>query len=217
MSDNGNGLPEVDDVLQAAYQQSIKLFGGTVDWQYEPQTGKFIRTDGTEYDFEFHPKTSVFITSLGITLHFNRYNQTFLQGWKERYINKHQPKMPQRPIEYETGKFYLEGNPKDPAFEQAMERFSANFNLEATYVLFSLAVKDETPAPENWTSSMTMFIEDIIGLDEKLSPYAEKFYWLMSLMPSNAEMLAFLHIVQGLDMPLVEDIEKAGARFPSHG
>lgn len=217
MSENGHieSLPGADEVIQAAYQQSIKLFGGSLDWSYNPLTGRFVRTDGTEYTFEFYPKAQTFITSSGVTLHFNRYNQTFLQGWKERYINKHQPKIPKRPIEYETGKYYLESDPQDASYQQELDRFSANFNWEATCILFSLAIKDETPPPEEWSSTMNMFLEDVLEPDEKLTPYAEKFYWLMSLMPSNAEMLAFLHIVQGLDMPLVEDIAKAEERFQS--
>lgn len=124
---NGNANGIADDTLLEAYQQSIKLFGGTVDWQYNPLTGEFFRTDGAKYDFEFHPKRQIFITSSGMTLNFNRYNQTFLQGWKERYTAKYQPKIPMRAIEYETGKYFLEGNPQDPAYQQQLEEFTSNY------------------------------------------------------------------------------------------
>lgn len=208
-----NELSEANGAMEAGKQAAAKLFGDAGDWYYNPDTKEFENAEGVDLGFAFYPRDSRFQTSTGYDLKLNRYNVQLLVAWKQTYRKKYEPTIPKRAIEYETGKFFLEGNPKDPSYEQELDRFNENFGFSALCVQVSLSVANATPTPENMPDSFTFYIENILELDRALSPYEEKFVWLMTLMPSNAEMFAFLHVIQGQDLPSREDIAEAESRF----
>jgi len=86
--------------------------------------------------------------------------------------------------------------------------------IAAAYQL-SLAVKNKLPPRPEWDEQFAMAIEGLEELsDEPLKDYVLRYEWINSMLPTNTELVVFIQIVMGAELPTLEALQLAERRFP---
>lgn len=181
---------------------------------YEAETAKFVDDKGEYFEFEFHPRQRKFITSEGVELEFRKINLQTVADYGMAYRKKYKPEMPQKAVEYAEGEYYLESNPHDEGYQDKLADYENDLQMETTAYQVSLSIRNKVPDRKNWPDELKTLISSYEELGSPLSEHRIKYEWIHLLMGDNTEMVAFLHILQGSQLPTREGIQSAQERFP---
>jgi hypothetical protein len=191
---------------------------GVSDWYFDRETGKFYTSEGKDLGFAFFPHKSIFQNSEGYMIELRRVNYQTVSNFQAAYDKKYAPKVPMKRIKIDEGEYYSEGNLNDPAYQDERQRHENNMNIIAAAYQMSLAVKNKLPERANWDDYFHQQIEALEELsDEPLKDYVIRYEWINSMLPTNTELVVFIQIVVGADLPTVEALRKAEERFHSSG
>lgn len=184
--------------------------------RFDNAEGTFFSKEGEKLDFTFDPRTGVFVTTTGTRFTLRRVSAQTLHRIGVAYDKKHRPVMPKKAIEYGENEFYLEGNPNDPAYQDAIEAYNSQANLFALEVQYSLSVRETMPDIDDWP--VAFYEEYQLGVELEGEPDKHKlrYWWILHHLPSDDESLVFMQLVNGREIPTVEAIEEAEERFPDH-
>ncbi len=184
------------------------------DWYIDHETGKFYNEKGEDLGFAFFRKKGIFQNSEGVMIEIRRVNMQTVGNFQAAYDRKHAPKMPMKRIKIDEGEYYSEGNPNDAAYKDELERHENNKNIAVAAYQLSLAVKNQMPQRNDWDSFLCQQIEALQELsDEPLKDYIVRYEWINSLLPTNTELVVFIQIVMGAEMPTMEALRIAEKRF----
>lgn len=184
------------------------------DWYFDRDTGKFYTEDGKDLGFAFFPHKGIFQTSEGVMIELRRVNMQTVGNFQAAYDKKYAPKMPVKRIKIDEGEYYSEGNPTDAAYQDELNRHENNKNITVAAYQFSLAVKNKLPSQSEWDDYFCQQIEALQELaDEPLKDYVIRYEWINSLLVTNIELIIFVQIVMGADLPTTEALKQAEARF----
>lgn len=184
------------------------------DWYFDYETGKFYNSEGKDLGFAFFRHKGIFQTSEGVMIELRKVNMQTVGNFQAAYDKKYAPKMPVKRIKIDEGEYYSEGNPTDAAYQDELNRHENNKNITVAAYQFSLAVKNKLPNQSEWDDYFCQQIEALQELaDEPLKDYVIRYEWINSLLVTNIELIVFVQIVMGADLPTMEALRQAEARF----
>jgi len=204
-----NGTSPENDPLATAME-----LGYVQAYYFDADSGKFYNDDDKVFKFEFYPHESKFITSDGYVLEFRKFNLQSIQNYSSSYERKYKPKMPRKAVEYDEGEYYLDGNPNDPWYQDALLEYQNRGNLEAAAFQVSLSVKNKMPERKDWDENLEDYIIGLEELEGELSKHRLRYEWICWIMPDNTELRVFTRILAGMQLPTREGIAQAEERFP---
>lgn len=203
---------EIINEVRSSVNQSIS------DWFFERETGKFYSSEGKDLGFAFFPHKRMFQNSNGEMIELRRVNMQTIANFQAAYERKYAPKVPMKRIKIDENEFYSEGNPNDPAYQMEYSRFTANRDITVAAYQFSLAVKNSLPPRSEWDEQFRWAIEALEDLsDEPLKDYVIRYEWINSMLPTNIELIIFVQIVMGSELPTLEALKEAEQRFLGTG
>jgi len=199
--------------VRSSVSQSIN------DWFLDRETGKFYSSEGKDLGFAFFPEKRLFINSEGYHIELRRVNMQTVANFTAAYDKKYAPKVPLKRIKVDENEYYSEGNINDPAYQDELHRHDQAKEIAQAAYQFSLAVKNPLPPRSEWDDVFAMAVEALQALsDEPLKDYSIRYEWINAMLPTNTELVVFVQIVMGAELPTVEALRKAESRFPSeHG
>lgn len=202
-----------EEIIAEIQANSAESF---IDWYIDHETGKFYTEDGKDLGFAFFRKKAMFQTTEGYMIELRGVNQQLVGNFQLAYDKKYAPKIPLKRIKIDEGEYYSEGNPSDAAYQDELQRHENNLKITVAAYKFSLSVKNKLPPKSEWDEFFCQQIEALEEFSDKpLKDYVIRYEWIMYLLPTDVEMVVFAQLIFGADMPTVEALQKAEARFQS--
>lgn len=196
------------------------------EFVHDPLTGEVFHGDGTLYPFKFFPQKSSkhkrgeFHTSDGRIIEFRPMNGQTLVMFITRFEDKHKPKIPKKPYDIgeENGKtqFSWESDPNDATYLEEMDSYNTRLGLILAAIQVSMGLKFEVPPVTEWSYELQSMFKLSVDPEGNHFEHQRKYFYLMSTL-GNVEGNFLLKVLQGAEMPTVEGVKQAEARFPSDG
>lgn len=184
------------------------------DWYIDHETGKFYNSEGEDLGFAFFRKKGIFQTSEGFMIELRKVNMQVVGNFQAAYDKKYAPKMPLKRIKIDEGEYYSEGNPSDAAYQDELNRHENNLQITVAAYQFSLAVRNKLPPKSEWDEYFCQQIEALQEFsNEPLKDYIIRYEWINFLLPTNIELIVFVQLVMGAELPTLEALRKAEERF----
>lgn len=185
------------------------------DWYIDHETGKFYNSEGEDLGFAFFRKKGIFQTSEGIMIELRKVNMQTVGNFQAAYDKKYAPRIPKKRVKIDEGEFDTIPDETNAIYLDELNRHENNRNITVAAYQFSLAVKNKLPPQSEWDEFFCQQIEALQELaDEPLKDYMIRYEWINSLLTTNIELIIFVQIVMGAEMPTMEALRKAKERFP---
>lgn len=185
------------------------------DWYIDHETGKFYNSEGEDLGFAFFRKKGIFQTSEGFMIELRKVNMQIVGNFQAAYDKKYAPRVPTKRVKIDEGEFDSIPDPTSAIYQDELQRHENNKNITVAAYQFSLAVKNKLPEQSEWDEYFCQQIEALQELaDEPLKDYMIRYEWINSLLVTNIELIIFVQIVMGAEMPTMEALRKAKERFP---
>lgn len=184
------------------------------DWYIDYETGKFYNSEGKDLGFAFFRHKGIFQTSEGVMIELRKVNMQTVGNFQAAYDKKYAPRIPTKRVKIDEGEFDTIPDETNAIYLDELNRHENNKNITVAAYQFSLAVKNKLPNRSEWDDYFCQQIEALQELaDEPLKDYVIRYEWINSLLVTNIELIIFVQIVMGADLPTTEALRQAEARF----
>lgn len=184
-----------------------------IDLYHDPETGQFLKPDGTAYPYSFFPNSLEFHTSKGEILTFRDFPSRTLLDIQQRFQDKYEPKIPTQALEIGEGEYTHESNPDDPRYLADYDRYVTKLGIVIMSLYFSFGLNIQMPKLDDLPED---FLEWIHLSFEPTDPYLKhhmKRKWVERAVSNNQELDVLYRILQGHKLPTWEGIVQSAKRF----